>query len=302
MSVGMFMKSGGWAALAVALAVSVGPADASAQGRARAERMTQEREGGDRADSGQRNAMEIRGQRVQQANEARTRQPEQRAAPAERPVERPVAQGERQVTWQGDRRSDRAARPAEQRSAPATRQGEQRTSQARQGERNASYADQGRNRDYSARNGNGRGVATRGDDRRDNDPDGSWQGDRRDNDRSANTWQGGRRDNDWNNRSWDRRWRDNNRYDWQRYRNANRTAYRVGTYSAPYRYYTYRRYGIGSQLGSLFYGSRYWISNPWQYRLPEVWGPYRWVRYYDDVLLVDVYTGQVVDVIHNFFW
>jgi hypothetical protein len=28
----------------------------------------------------------------------------------------------------------------------------------------------------------------------------------------------------------------------------------------------------------------------------------RWVRYYDDVLLVDVYTGEVVDVIHDFFW
>ena len=36
--------------------------------------------------------------------------------------------------------------------------------------------------------------------------------------------------------------------------------------------------------------------------LPEVWGPYRWVRYYDDVMLVDIYTGQVVDVIYNFFW
>jgi hypothetical protein len=66
--------------------------------------------------------------------------------------------------------------------------------------------------------------------------------------------------------------------------------------------YTYRRYGIGGYLGSLFYGSSYWITNPWQYRLPDVWGPYRWVRYYDDVLLVDIYTGEVVDVIYDFFW
>ncbi len=28
----------------------------------------------------------------------------------------------------------------------------------------------------------------------------------------------------------------------------------------------------------------------------------RWVRYYDDVLLVDTYTGEVIDVIHDFFW
>ena len=47
---------------------------------------------------------------------------------------------------------------------------------------------------------------------------------------------------------------------------------------------------------------RYWIQDPWQYRLPQVYGPYRWVRYYDDVLLVDIYSGEVVDVIHNFFW
>ena len=31
-------------------------------------------------------------------------------------------------------------------------------------------------------------------------------------------------------------------------------------------------------------------------------GPYRWVRYYDDVLLVDIYSGEVVDVIYDFFW
>jgi Ni/Co efflux regulator RcnB len=52
----------------------------------------------------------------------------------------------------------------------------------------------------------------------------------------------------------------------------------------------------------VFFGNRYWINDPWRYRLPEVYGPYRWVRYYDDVLLVDEYSGEVVDVIHNFFW
>ena len=31
-------------------------------------------------------------------------------------------------------------------------------------------------------------------------------------------------------------------------------------------------------------------------------GPYRWIRYYDDALLVDTYSGEVVDVIHRFFW
>jgi hypothetical protein len=26
------------------------------------------------------------------------------------------------------------------------------------------------------------------------------------------------------------------------------------------------------------------------------------VRYYDDVLLVDMYNGQVIDAIYDFFW
>jgi len=28
----------------------------------------------------------------------------------------------------------------------------------------------------------------------------------------------------------------------------------------------------------------------------------RWIRYYDDALLVDTWNGEVVDVIYNFFW
>ena len=82
----------------------------------------------------------------------------------------------------------------------------------------------------------------------------------------------------------------------------NRSSFSIGIYYAPYRNYSYRRFGIGSRLNSLFFGQRYWINDPWQYRLPEVYGPYRWVRYYDDVLLADVYSGEVVDVIYDFFW
>ncbi|WP_409574764.1 RcnB family protein [Sphingopyxis sp. PET50] len=32
------------------------------------------------------------------------------------------------------------------------------------------------------------------------------------------------------------------------------------------------------------------------------YGGYRWVRYYNDALLVDTYSGEVVDVIYDFFW
>ncbi len=105
-----------------------------------------------------------------------------------------------------------------------------------------------------------------------------------------------------NNRRWDRHdWRRDNRYNWSSYRNHNRHIFQLGNYYSPYRNYSYRRLSIGFSLGSLFYGNRYWINDPWQYRLPDVYGPYRWVRYYDDVLLVDVYSGEVVDVIYDFF-
>ena len=104
-------------------------------------------------------------------------------------------------------------------------------------------------------------------------------------------------------RRWDRReWRSNHRYNWYNYRHQNRNTFRLGRYYAPYRSHSYSRISIGFHLGSGYYGNRYWINDPWTYRLPEVYGPYRWVRYYDDVLLVNVYSGEVVDVIHDFFW
>ena len=111
----------------------------------------------------------------------------------------------------------------------------------------------------------------------------------------------GRRWHDY--RVWDRNdWRRHSRYDWYRHRATNRGLFSIGRYYSPYRSHRYRRIGIGYTLDNLFFGSRYWIDDPWRYRLPEVYGPYRWVRYYDDVLLVDIYNGDVVDVIYDFFW
>lgn len=103
-------------------------------------------------------------------------------------------------------------------------------------------------------------------------------------------------------RNWNRDWRRDSRYDWRGYRNSNRGVYRLSPYHAPYRNYSYRRLTAGFFLQPLFFGSSYWIDDPWYYRLPPADGPYRWVRYYDDALLVDIYSGEVVDVIYNFFW
>lgn len=101
---------------------------------------------------------------------------------------------------------------------------------------------------------------------------------------------------------WSNNWRNDNRYNWRKYREQKRNYYRLGRYYAPYRDRNYSRVSIGFSLGSAYFGSRYWINDPWQYRLPAAYGGYRWVRYYDDVLLVDVRNGRVVDVIRDFFW
>lgn len=101
---------------------------------------------------------------------------------------------------------------------------------------------------------------------------------------------------------WDRDWRYDRRYDWRDWRYSNRGLYQWSPYYAPYRGHSYSRFGIGIQIGRPFYDQRYWVQDPWQYRLPHAPAGHQWVRYYNDVLLVDTWTGQVVDVIYDFFW
>lgn len=100
---------------------------------------------------------------------------------------------------------------------------------------------------------------------------------------------------------WSGGWRNDSRYDWQRHRHSHRSKFRIGFYFDPFGY-GYRRYSIGSSIWPNYYQSRYYINDPWQYRLPPAYGPYRWVRYHNDALLIDTWTGQVVDVIYGFFW
>lgn len=102
--------------------------------------------------------------------------------------------------------------------------------------------------------------------------------------------------------AWSNNWRADRRYDWRGWRDSHREIYHMGRYYAPYRGYAYRRLSIGIMLDPLFYGDGYMIYDPGAYRLPPAYGPYRWVRYYNDAVLVDTYTGQVVDVLYGFFW
>jgi hypothetical protein len=112
--------------------------------------------------------------------------------------------------------------------------------------------------------------------------------------------QDGQLDRRWD--RWDSNWRYDRRYDWRGHRDRYRHHYSLGRYYAPYRHDYYRRLNVGIYIGLPYYARRYWIADPWIYRLPRAHGPYRWVRYYDDMLLVDIRNGHVVDLIHNFFW
>jgi hypothetical protein len=100
---------------------------------------------------------------------------------------------------------------------------------------------------------------------------------------------------------WTNNWRHDRRYDWNNYRNQHRSIFRIGIYSDPFGW-NYRPWSIGSYLYPSYYSQSLWLDDPWQYRLPPVYGPYRWIRYYNDAVLVDIYSGEVVDVIRDFFW
>ena len=93
-----------------------------------------------------------------------------------------------------------------------------------------------------------------------------------------------------------RRWADN---DWRDWRNRNRGDYARGNWRAPFRYTAFR---AGVRIAPNYYGSSYWIADPWRYRLPPVGYGQRWVRHYDDLLLVDTRRGIVLRVINNFYW
>lgn len=230
--------------------------------------------------------------RVQQAQRApgEQRQVQAQAAPAQRQwQQRPQAP----VVSPQVNRPDRRDRRDDRQDVRQDRRIEQRADRQdwRQGQRN-DRQDVRQDRRQIQR-------VDRRDDRRDyrNDNNG----------RRDNNWSNGRRYDDrtrWaNQRRWDNGWRQDRRYDWQSYRSRYGDRYRAGRYYAPRGWdYGYRRFSIGIVLSQLLYSNNYWLDDPYSYRLPPAYGSLRWVRYYDDAMLVDTRDGYVVDVIHDFFW
>lgn len=94
----------------------------------------------------------------------------------------------------------------------------------------------------------------------------------------------------------DRRWGEN---DWRGWRDRNRGLYARGEWRAPFRY---SRFQPGARIGAVYLGQRYVIGDPWRYHLPQPGAYRRWVRHYNDVLLVDMRRDRVIRVLPGFFW
>lgn len=155
----------------------------------------------------------------------------------------------------------------------------------------------------------GRDGQYRGDQYRGGQDRGQYRGGQ---DRGVNQYRGGQNDRggqyrdqrgDQNRGTWNRGWRNDGQYNWNGYRAQNRDRFHLPRYYAPGGWNQgYRRFSSGIRLNAYLYDRSYWISDPYDYRLPEAYGPYRWVRYYDDALLVDLRSGQVVDTVYGIFW
>lgn len=91
------------------------------------------------------------------------------------------------------------------------------------------------------------------------------------------------------------------REDWRDYRRSHRDAYRRPAYVGP-RGYAYRPVNVGYRFQPEYYGNRYWVNNYSAYRLPAPARGARWVRYGNDVALVNMRTGRVIQVYNQFFW
>ena len=83
------------------------------------------------------------------------------------------------------------------------------------------------------------------------------------------------------------------------FRNRSWDRLHLPRYVAPHgrRYHPVCR---GYRLKPSFVTQQYWFK-PFEYNLSPAYGSYRLVRYFNDALLVDSSTGEVVDIIPNLF-
>jgi len=179
------------------------------------------------------------------------------------------------------------AAPAPQ-AAPSNRAEAGRQSMQRQQTQRSQFAQQrggDRRPDFNRGGNDRRGGYDRNDNRR---PDFNRGNDRRGNDRFDRRPGGFRGGADWS------------RYH-RSFNAPRRFHFRGGVYHRPPGF-RYRRWNFGDFLPSLYWGSSYWINDFGYYDLmPPPVGTV-WVRYGDDAVLIDRFTGEVIQVEYGIFF
>lgn len=90
------------------------------------------------------------------------------------------------------------------------------------------------------------------------------------------------------------------REDRRDYRQSNR-GYNRGRYYGP-RGYTYRPVTVGYRFQPSYYGRNYYVNDYRRYNLARPRANQQWVRYGNDVVLVNVRNGRVLAVRNRFFY
>jgi Ni/Co efflux regulator RcnB len=95
--------------------------------------------------------------------------------------------------------------------------------------------------------------------------------------------------------------RQDRREGWRDYRRDNGNAFRRGAYRGP-QGYRYRPVSIGYRFAPNYYSRPYWVdARAYRLNAPR-FGYQRWVRYGNDVVLIDTRSGRVVQVYNRFFY
>lgn len=105
-------------------------------------------------------------------------------------------------------------------------------------------------------------------------------------------------------RAWEQR-RGGDVRQWERgryppiYRSEHR--YRVSPYRPPPGYYV-RTWAFGDFLPRAWFGPSYFLNDFYDFELPYPPPGYEWVRVGPDALLIDRFTGRIVQVVRDIFW
>ena len=95
--------------------------------------------------------------------------------------------------------------------------------------------------------------------------------------------------------------RQETREDWRDYRRTHGGDFRRGGYAGP-RGYRYRPVNVGYRFAPEYYGRNYWVNDWQRYRLQRPGYGQQWVRYGNDVVLIDLRSGRVATVFNSFFY